>query len=115
MFVRKNKYDPGRGNIIVYNWDQATSVSVDVSSILTIGDNYELRNVQDYFGDVQSGVYGGGPLSITMSGRTMARPIGYDQVATWYHNPLQQNTFPKFGAFVLIRKQVPNFCDQLKG
>lgn len=104
VFVRKNKYDPGRSNIVIYNWDQASTVNIDASSTLTPGDSYELHSVQDYFGDVQTGVYGGGPLSVNMSGRSMARPIGYDQVTAWYHDPLQQNTFPKFGAFILIKK-----------
>jgi hypothetical protein len=103
VFVRPNRYTSGRGNIIIYNWDQASVVNVDVSSVLASGDTYELHNVQDYFGDIQTGVYAGGTMAINMTGRTRAKPIGYDQTAPWYHDPLQQNTFPKFGAFVLIK------------
>ena len=103
VFVRPNRYASGRGNIIIYNWDQAATVNVDVSSVLAPGDTYELRNVQDYFGDIQTGTYSGALIAINMVGRTMARPIGYDQVTTWYHNPLQTITFPKFGGFVLIK------------
>ena len=101
VFVRPNNYEPNRANIIIYNWDKANTVAVDLSSVLNPGDSYELRNVQDYFGDVITGVYGGGELIIPMTGRTRAKPLGYDQVTSWYHNPLQPNTFPEFGAFVI--------------
>lgn len=103
VFVRPNRYSAGRANIIVYNWNQASAVSVNVASILSPGDTYELHNVQDYFGDVQTGTYPGGPITVSMVGRTRAKPIGYDQTTGWYHDPLIPSTFPIFGAFVLIR------------
>lgn len=107
VFVRPNRYAAGRGNIIIYNWNRANTVNVDVSTILASGDTYELRNVQDYFGDVQTGVYTGGPMTINMTARTYAEPIGYDEVTTWYHNPEKHSLFPTFGAFVLIKTNTP--------
>ncbi len=109
VFFRPNKYDKNRANIIIYNWDGLATVKVDLSAFLRPGDEYELHNIQDYFGDVITGVFGSGfaaskTISIPMTGRSMARPIGYDQVLSWYHNPLEPITFPQFGAFVLIRK-----------
>lgn len=101
VFVRPNNYEPNRANIIIYNWDKANTVAADVSSVLNPGDSYELRNVQDYFGDVITGIYSGGELIIPMTGRTRAKPLGYDQVTSWYHDPLQPNTFPEFGGFVI--------------
>jgi hypothetical protein len=103
VFVRPNRYQAGRGNIVIYNWDRANVVNVDVSSILNPGDGYELHNVQDYFGDVVRGTYAGGLLTISMVGRSRVKPIGYDQIPSWYHDPLKPNTFPTFGAFVLIK------------
>lgn len=103
VFVRPNRYAAGRANIIIYNWNQASTVSVNVGATLTPGDSYELHNVQDYFGDIQTGVYGGGTITVSMVGRTRAKPIGYDQTTGWYHDPLIPSTFPTFGAFVLIR------------
>ncbi|MEZ5428757.1 MAG: hypothetical protein R2747_21110 [Pyrinomonadaceae bacterium] len=103
VFVRPNAYDPKRSNVIIYNWDLTNTVTVDVSSVLNPGDTYELRSVQDYFGDVTTGTYSGQPISVSMVGRTQAKPIGYDQVSSWYHDPLQPSTFPMFGAFVLIK------------
>ena len=104
VFVRPNKYDSNRSNIIVYNWGQTDFVNVDAKKFLRLGDFYEIRNVQDYFGDVVLGKYRGGYLRINMRDGTRAKPIGYDQVSEWYHDPLQENTFPTFGAFVLVNK-----------
>lgn len=104
FFVRPNRYDANRSHVIVYNWDSANFVDVDVNAVLSNGDAFELRNVQDYFGDVVTGVYTGGLLRINMVQRTRAKPIGYDTVTNWYHDPLKTSTFPTFGAFVLIKR-----------
>jgi hypothetical protein len=98
VFVRPNKYEAGRANITIYNWDLTSTVSVDVSKVLTVGSSYELRNAQDYFGvPVLSGIYSGGTLTIPMTGLTVAQPTG-----TVPRAPLP--TGPQFGAFVLITK-----------
>jgi hypothetical protein len=104
VFVRPNKYDPERAHIVVYNWDLADTVAVNPGSVLSSGDEYELRNVQNYFGDVITGTYTGGAIQINMNGRSRIKPIGYNQVSSWYHDPLKPNTFPRFGVFVLIKK-----------
>jgi Viral BACON domain len=98
VFVRPNKYETGRANITIYNWDQASTVSVDVSNVLTVGAPYEVRNAQDYFNvPVLSGVYTGGSLAIPLSGLTVAQPTGaVPRAAT--------ATGPQFGAFVLLTK-----------
>jgi Viral BACON domain len=98
VFVRPNKYEAGRANITIYNWDLTSTVSVDVSKVLTVGSSYELRNAQDYFGvPVLSGIYSGATLTIPMTGLTVAQPTG-----TVPRAPLP--TGPQFGAFVLITK-----------
>lgn len=94
-FVRRNQHESGRANIVIYNWDRSPVVEVDVSNVgLTVGDQYELRNVQDYFGDRITGVYSGRPIAISMTGRTVAKPVGWAAPAS---------TFPGFGVFVLRR------------
>jgi hypothetical protein len=103
VFFQPNRYDAKRANVIIYNFDQANAVGVDVSSLLGPGDTYELHNAQDYFGDVVRGTYSGGNLQVVMAGRTNAKPVGYDQTSGWFHNPLNSGTFPVFGAFVLIK------------
>ncbi len=61
IFLRPNQYEPGRANITIYNWDLKPAVEVDLSAILAPGDRFEIRNVQDFFGEpVVSGTYEGG-------------------------------------------------------
>jgi parallel beta-helix repeat protein len=95
IFVRPNRYEPGRANIVVYNWEHQAVVSVDVAGVLRPGDRYEVRNVQALFGQpVASGLYQGKPIAIPMEGVTPPIPIG---------RVLRQppRTGPAFDVFVL--------------
>jgi hypothetical protein len=94
-FVRPNRYEPGRANIVVYNWDQAPVVQVDVSAVLEPGAAYELRDAQNFFGaPVLQGIFKGARLAIPMTGLTAAPPNG-DVPRPPVH------TAPDFGTFVL--------------
>ena len=98
IFVRPNQYEPGRANIIVYNWAQQSAVSVNVSGILDMGDRYVVQNSQDFFGPpVASGIYTGRPLELAMVGITPPSPVG---VATAQAAPV---TGPTFNVFVLMK------------
>jgi hypothetical protein len=98
-FVKPNKYEPGRANIAIYNWNLAATVSVDISSAISVGTRYKVLDVQNYFGTpVASGTYTGTPITIPMSGLTIAAPNGtVPSVPT--------HTAPQFGAFVLVPLQ----------
>jgi hypothetical protein len=97
VVVRPNAYEPGRANIIVYNWDQQGTVSVDVSGILHLGDRYVVQNVQDFYGaPVAAGIYTGGPLQLPMVGVTPPIPLG---TTTTQAAPV---TGPTFNVFVLM-------------
>lgn len=77
IIVRPNAYEPGRANIIVYNWTGGGTVSVNLAGVLTAGDRYEVRNVQDLFGAaVASGTYGGGSITLSMAGVNPPVPVG---------------------------------------
>ena len=77
VFVRPNAYEPGRATVVIYNFPGQAAVSVDLSSVLSVGSRYEVRNVQDIFGSpVMSGTFGGGTLSLPMAGITPPTPIG---------------------------------------
>ena len=69
VFVRPNAYEPGRALIVVYNWGGDETVAVNLAGILQVGESYELRNVQDWFGAPRvTGLYGGSitvPLGAT--------------------------------------------------
>ncbi len=98
IVVRPNDYAPGRANIIVYNWAQQNTISVDVSGVLHTGDRYVVQNAQDFYGPpVASGVYTGGPLQLPMVRFTPPSPIGVDTAGP---APV---TGPTFNVFVLMR------------
>jgi hypothetical protein len=97
VFVRPNRYEPGRANIIIYNWTRQATVPVDVSGVLQSGDHYELRNAQNFFGaPVASGTYSGGTISVSMAGVNPPAPIG----RTLGTPP---RTAPDFDSFVLLK------------
>jgi hypothetical protein len=88
-----------RGNIIIYNWTNAGSVPVDLSSVLSNNDHYEIRNVQNYFATnpVVSGTYTGGTVNIPMGGVTPPVPVG----STPRTAP---QTGPKFDVFIVEKR-----------
>lgn len=98
IFIRKNKYDSNRATIVVYNWELAKNVAVKVNGILFAGDEYELHNAENYFGDIIHGKYNGGNLIIPMTGHSVAKPLGYDR-------ELAPGNFPEFGTFILIKSR----------
>ena len=94
VFLRPNRYEPGRANLTIYNWTRQATVPVDLSGIVRVGDHYDVRNVQDFFGaPVLSGTYAGGPVAVPMAGVTPVAPIGGSRA------PPQ--TGPDFGVFVV--------------
>jgi hypothetical protein len=102
--VRPNQFEPGRANIIVYNWAQQSTVSVDVSEILQMGDSYVVQNSEDFYGPpIAGGTYAGGPLQLPMVSVTPPSPVG---VATAQPAPV---TGPTFNVYVLMRTK-PGLC-----
>lgn len=97
VIIRVNQYEPGRANIIVYNWDLKSTINVDVSSVIRPGTSFEIRNAQDYSGEpVFTGTYDGKSIALPMTQSSVARPIGYDFTP--------QFTGPEFNVFVLISR-----------
>jgi len=94
VFVRANQYEAGRGDVTVFNWGNAATLSVSLSGVLSIGSSYEIRNAQNFFAaPVRSGVYGGGSVSLPMTGLSPAAPYGYSAPPA---------TGPQFNAFVVM-------------
>lgn len=95
VFVRPNHYEQGRGYVAIYNWEHASAVQVDISSVVSPGSQYEIRNAQDFFGaPVASGTYHGGTVSVPMTNLRLEPPLGLG-----YAPP---STFPEFNAFVVL-------------
>jgi len=93
-FVRPNAFEPGRANITIFNWDRASQVALDLSSVLSVGQSFEIRNAQDFFASpAVSGNFDGNPVTIPMTGLTVAIPVG------WQAPP---PSGPEFNVFVLL-------------
>lgn len=99
--IRPNAYEPGRAHIIIYNWENAPSVTVDLSSYLPPGTPFEIRNAQNYFGQpVVSGTFEGEPIQLPMTDLLISKPVGPNA-------PL--STAPPFNVFILqLQTQSPD-------
>ncbi|MCC6591570.1 MAG: hypothetical protein IT168_33090 [Bryobacterales bacterium] len=95
VFVRANKYQPGRGHIVVYNWESKETVEAKLDEVLKPGQNFEIRDAQNYFGEpVLEGVYNGGPVTIPLKLTAVAKPVGVVPVPPVH-------TTQEFGVFVV--------------
>ncbi|HEY6990111.1 MAG TPA: right-handed parallel beta-helix repeat-containing protein [Bryobacteraceae bacterium] len=95
-FVRPNKYEPGRANIVIYNWDLKPRVMVSLAGAIQRGARFEIRDAENFFGPaLVTGTYTGAPVEIPMTGLVPARPNGDVPVAP-------KHSAPEFGAFVLL-------------
>jgi hypothetical protein len=79
IFVRPNQYERGRAHIVVFNWPRLSGADVDISPAgLSIGDTYEIFDVQNVFGPpVTSGTYTGAVVRLPMNLTAMAAPVGH--------------------------------------
>lgn len=94
VMVQPNPYETGRGLVTVFNWDKLSQVSVDVSSILPSGTQFEVRNGLNFFtSPVLTGTYNGQALTLPMTGLTTATPYGKAALAS---------SAPEFAAFVIL-------------
>ncbi len=109
IFVRPNDYEKGRANITIFNWAKSATVAVDVSKAgLKNGEKYEIRDAQNWFAKpVVTGTYSGEPVTIPMTGLTVAPILGAKHTGRAAKRMLAMkappHTAPEFGVFV-IRK-----------
>jgi hypothetical protein len=96
IYVRPNRYEEGRANIVVFNWDREDEVAVNLSSAgLREGDLFEIRDVQSYLGcPIATGTYKGETASLSMTSTVVADPIGEI-------NKPPKHTDKEFGVFVV--------------
>lgn len=72
VFVFANKYESGRGNVAVFNWDGKDAVEADLSKVLKTGQAYRIYNCLDIkqtitlAEPVLRGTYDGKPVSLPM-------------------------------------------------
>ncbi len=96
VLVQPNGYEPGRTNIIVYNWAHQGSIAVDLASVLQPGQAYDVHDVQDFYGPpVASGTYAGGAIELPLDGARAAPSITGKATTV---------TGNEFAAFVVVPK-----------
>jgi hypothetical protein len=102
--IRPNRYETGRAYIAVYNWDLLDSVFVDLSGVVPMGAEYEIRHPTAFFGPpLVGGVYSGGTVALPMRAAA-SPPVGFSAPAS---------AGPEFGAFVVISTSVPRATPRL--
>ena len=68
-FLQPNIYDSSRAHLMVQNFADDETVAVDVSGFLGVGDNWELMDPRDLYGDpMQSGTCSGSTITIALDG-----------------------------------------------
>jgi hypothetical protein len=93
VFLRKNRYEPKRATLVVYNWDHAADVLVDVSQILKHGDRYVVRDAQNYFGvPLVSGTATASQIKVPLTSNQKAAPVKWKA---------PDHTAPDFGVFII--------------
>ena len=96
VFVRPNRYEPGRANAVVYNWDQTPEVQLDLGNILKRGQAYRIVSAQDFFGEpVARGTFDGQAVRLPMREYRAPPPVGKPD----YVPPA---TGPEFNVFVVL-------------
>ena len=93
--LRPNPYEAGRALITIYNWDDNESVAVEPSAVLTSGDSYVVRDVEDYFGPPTAiGIWQAGPIMIPMDLTATSSAVG-TPASPFEHTPRD------FGVYIL--------------
>lgn len=77
VFVRPNRYEQGRGHIVVYNWEGLDSMGVDLSTVLPCDAHYAVYDVQNLAGaPVAQGLWTGGLVTIPLKQTEITPPVG---------------------------------------
>jgi hypothetical protein len=98
--VIKNRYENGRGTAVIYNWANAASVELDVSSFLSDGDTCKVYDVSCLSGgSIAERAVSNGKINVPMTGLTQVdKPNGPDQ---GYGS--RYGHCPDYNAFLIIR------------
>jgi hypothetical protein len=102
--LRTNKYEVGRANLVVFNWESNSVVNVDVSGLgYTQGQRFEVRDAQNYLGTpVLTTNYNAATptIRIPLTETNITSVFGY--IAGKFTFDPNIHTAPLFNAFVLM-------------
>lgn len=97
IFLLPNRYEAGRGLIVVYNWNLEDEVVVDLAPLLRDGDVFAISNCLNPVEGFQ-GTYQGAPVHLQMAGWTDAKPMN-DETAE------AESATPLFGVFLVTTER----------
>jgi hypothetical protein len=102
VYVRRNRHEPGRGHVIVYNWAKASSATIDLTPLCASTDQgWELRDAQNFYGPVvAAGRCDAARLEVPLNHLTPATPIGEVPRAPVH-------TAPEFAVFIVLPTSAP--------
>lgn len=100
--VRPNRYEAGRANVAVFNWDDRPTVNLDLSGVrLVRGQRFTIVNALDLMGSaVASGVWTGAPVAVGLDGVKAVAPFG--DAAT-----VPATTGPTFASLIVLPGALP--------
>jgi len=97
VVVRPNRFEIGRANVAVVNWDRVEAVDVRLSHVLQAGQRYRVVNARNFYGpSITEGAFDGVKIRIPLTPSPIARPVGMETRET----PAD----PHFGVFVVLPK-----------
>jgi hypothetical protein len=104
VIVRANKYEKGRGHVVVYNWEKKAEVEADLAKVLAPGDEFAIWDVQNLSGaPVVIGKFTGQSISLPMELTAKTMRLG-DFEGAYHANYLNlPHTSAAFGVY-LVRK-----------
>ncbi|MGV8828148.1 MAG: T9SS type A sorting domain-containing protein [Breznakibacter sp.] len=92
--VKPNKYEQGRAHVAVYNFQNKTTETIDVSSFLPIGSEYVVYDVQNLFGQpLRQGTLTGRTIEVPLNNTAFKKPFGIVVNPNITHTPREFNVF----------------------
>jgi hypothetical protein len=100
IFLHTNDYDAARAHLAIFDWGLNGSVTVDLSSVLEIGDTYEIYHIFDLATPQHSGTYTA-PVAITMSSKQSPALVGDTTNVPGGYTPISMG--PEIGVFLVLK------------
>src|SRR5690606_12172476 len=92
--TRTNKYKPGRAHVAVVNYSSATNYMYNLADAgVSPGSGYVIRDAQNYFEPILSGVYLGGSVSLPLTLTNVSVIYGETNHIVNSHTPSTFNVF----------------------
>ncbi len=92
--IKPNKYEQGRAHVAVYNFQNKTTETIDVSSFMPVGSEYVVYDVQNLFGQpLRQGTLTGRTIDVPLNNTAFKKPFGNVVNGNIKHTPSEFNVF----------------------